>query len=292
MMRVSLSLLLVASSSAFTANVHTVRHLAPLHVGATWDWNNDESFYLQEQAESCASSDSCSLEDARVCLDNMIRIQSDCSSGSLVGSKVCEDVSDAAAIVGSLREKIDTQSKRMSAIMAGTTAINISLGLVFLAVCMTGLTYNDPNVASFTAQEWWWSIRDGYLPMMLKEYYQSGGLATAQSEATPFTMQEVVWAVKGGYLDTLAAHYFRNGGLAMEEQLVASAPFTPQEWFSALQGGYLDQILSQTFMNGGLTDVASDMDTPLPVTPQELVWAAQGNYLDTLTKSYIQNGGI
>jgi hypothetical protein len=115
MMRVSLSLLLLSSSSAFTANVRTVRRLAPLHVGATWDWKNDandESFFLQ-QAQSCASSDSCSLEHAQVCLDNMIRIQSGCSSGSLVGSEVCEDVYDAASIVGNLREKIDTQSKRM-----------------------------------------------------------------------------------------------------------------------------------------------------------------------------------
>jgi hypothetical protein len=179
-----------------------------------------------------------------------------------------------------------------SAIMAGTTAMTISLVLVFLAVGMTGLTYNDPNVAPFTVQELWWSIRDGYLPLMLKEYYQNGGLATAPSEATPFTMQEVVWAVKGGYLDQMAAHYFRNGGLAMDEQLVSSAPFTPQEWLFSIQGGYLDQILSQTFMNGGLTDVACDMDTPLPLTPQELVWAAKGNYLDALTKSYIHNGGM
>lgn len=114
MMRVSLSLLLVASSSAFTANVHTVRRLAALHVGTSWDWKNDNdvSFFLR-QAQSCVSSDSCSLEHAQVCLDNMIRIQSGCSSGSLVGSEVCEDVYDAASIVGNLREKIDTQSKRM-----------------------------------------------------------------------------------------------------------------------------------------------------------------------------------
>jgi hypothetical protein len=114
MMRVSLFLLLVASSSAFTANVRTVRRLATLHVGASWDWKNDNdvSFFLQ-QAQSCVSSDSCSLEDAQVCLDNMIRIQSGCASGSLVGSEVCEDVYDAAAIVGNLRKKIETQSKRM-----------------------------------------------------------------------------------------------------------------------------------------------------------------------------------
>jgi hypothetical protein len=193
--------------------------------------------------------------------------------------------------------KLESNSAKISitfcsAIMAGTTAVTISLVLVFLAVCMTGLIYNDPNVAPFTVQEWWWSIRDGYLPLMLKEYYENGGLATAQSEATAFTMQEVVWAVKGGYLDQMAAHYFRNGGLAMDEQLVSSAPFTPQEWLFAIKGGYLDQILSQTFRNGGLTDVAYDVDTPAPLTPQELVWAAQGNYLDALIKSYIHNGGM
>lgn len=113
-MRVSLSFLLVATSSAFTANVHSVGRIAPLHVGATLDWknNNDESFLMQK-AESCVNSDSCSLEDAQGLLDNVIRIQSACSSGSLLGSEVCEEVYDAAAIVANLRAKIDRQSQKM-----------------------------------------------------------------------------------------------------------------------------------------------------------------------------------
>eukprot|EP00980_Cylindrotheca_fusiformis_P028693 scaffold22638_cov138-Cylindrotheca_fusiformis.AAC.5 len=295
MLRLPLSLLLVASSSAFTTNVQSVARLSPLHIGATWDWNieGDESF-LMKQAQSCVNSDACSLEESQECLENVIRVQSACSSGSLLGSEVCDDVDDVASLVATLRERIDRQVQRMRVMKAGSTAISVSLAMVALTVCATGLIHNDPAVAPFTLQEWWWSIRDGYFPLMIKEYYENGGLATAQSEATPFTMQEVWWAVKGGFFNDMAAHYFRNGGLGLagDEQMASSAPFTSQEWLFAAQGGYLDHILSQTFVNGGLADLSADIDPVLPLTPQELVWAAQGNYLNELVKSYIEKGGL
>lgn len=102
-------LLLIASASSFAPNVQTVHRLAPLNVGATFD---DESFWMQ-QAQSCASSDSCSLEENKSCLENVIRIQSACSAGALLGDKVCEDVTSAAEIVANLRSKIDKQSQRL-----------------------------------------------------------------------------------------------------------------------------------------------------------------------------------
>lgn len=115
-MRIVLSIFLVAgSSSAFTTNVQQRPTTLPLHVGVALDWNSqqeDESFLMQWASE-CADSESCSLEDAKFCLDNVIRIQSGCSSGSLVGNSVCDDVVVAAGIVANLREKIDRETKRL-----------------------------------------------------------------------------------------------------------------------------------------------------------------------------------
>jgi hypothetical protein len=98
-------LLLVASASSFAPNVQTVHRLAPLNVGATYDGE------WMEHAQSCADSDSCSLEENKLCLENVLRIQSACSAGSLLGDKVCDDVTSAAEIVANLRSKIDKQSK-------------------------------------------------------------------------------------------------------------------------------------------------------------------------------------
>ena len=119
MMRIILSLFLVAgSSSAFTTTVQQQRPTTlPLHVGVALDWNSqqqeDDESFLMQWASECADSESCSLEDAKFCLDNVIRIQSGCSSGSLVGNTVCDDVVVAAGIVANLREKIDRETKRL-----------------------------------------------------------------------------------------------------------------------------------------------------------------------------------
>ena len=112
MTRLYLPLLLVASASAFsTPSQKTIIHprLAPLNVGAIHD--SYESYWM-EHAESCADSDSCSLEENKLCLDKVLQIQSGCSAESL-GDKVCEDVISAAEIVSNLRSKIDKQSQQL-----------------------------------------------------------------------------------------------------------------------------------------------------------------------------------
>lgn len=184
---------------------------------------------------------------------------------------------------------ISMYSVDLSAMMTGSMVVNVSVLFGLFAVITTAGIFADPNMAPFTPQEVWWSIRDGYFPLMLKEYYQNGGLAGASLEATPFTLQEFVWAIQGGYLDTFLWQLFQHGGLPIDDSLISSTPFTPQEWSFAAKDGYLPQILSQTFLNGGLEDVES---STLPVTPQEWIWAAQGNYLGDLVKSVLQNGGL
>lgn len=75
-------------------------------------WNEqdlDESF-LMKRAEACAHSDSCSLQEARKALDDVLRVQSGCLSGTVLGS-VCENVDIACEIVAELRQKIEQKSK-------------------------------------------------------------------------------------------------------------------------------------------------------------------------------------
>ena len=79
----------------------------PLHVGIAWDWKDqdlDETFLMQ-RAQACADSDSCSLDDARICLDDVLHIQSGCVSGVVAGN-VCDNVDGVAEVVAKLRQKI------------------------------------------------------------------------------------------------------------------------------------------------------------------------------------------
>lgn len=285
-MRVTLLSLLVASSSAFTTNMQSISRVAPLNVAATMDW--DDEAFLMQYAQDCASSGSCSLEDYEACLNNVIRIQSGCSSGSLVGSDVC-DVDGAVELVANLREKIAKETERLSLVTIGTSIFNLGLVGLFLAASISAMSLNNPDVAPITMQEWWWAVRDGYLPLMLREYYTNGGLAGAANDVAPFTMQEIWWSIRDGYLPTLLREYYTNGGLASDE-LASTVPFTPQEWSFAMQGGYLDRMIAQTVTDGGLSDV-TDVDT-LPLTPQEWVWATQGGFLDTIGKAYVEKGGL
>ena len=83
------------------------------NVGATIEWNPqhvDENL-LMERAEVCAHSDSCSLEEVKIALDDVIHVQSGCVSGTVLGS-VCENVDTAAEIVARLREKIAVKTKQ------------------------------------------------------------------------------------------------------------------------------------------------------------------------------------
>jgi hypothetical protein len=76
------------------------------------DWNDqdlDETFLMQ-RAEACASSDSCSLQDARTCLDDVLHVQSGCLGKTVLGS-VCENVDAAAELVANLRQKIQQKTR-------------------------------------------------------------------------------------------------------------------------------------------------------------------------------------
>lgn len=82
-------------------------------VGAAIEWSPDEEdeAYLMSRAVECANSESCSLEDARMYLDDVIRIQSGCVTGTVLGD-VCESVDTAAEVVANLRQKIQEKAKQ------------------------------------------------------------------------------------------------------------------------------------------------------------------------------------
>lgn len=94
------------------------REITRLNVGFSPDWNDEwnseeDAMIIMSRAQICSESDSCSLEDAKLYLDNVLRIQSGCASGDLVGNAVCENVDRVAEVVANLREKIQLETKRL-----------------------------------------------------------------------------------------------------------------------------------------------------------------------------------
>eukprot|EP00429_Kryptoperidinium_foliaceum_P021136 CAMPEP_0176144282 /NCGR_PEP_ID=MMETSP0120_2-20121206/73457_1 /TAXON_ID=160619 /ORGANISM="Kryptoperidinium foliaceum, Strain CCMP 1326" /LENGTH=336 /DNA_ID=CAMNT_0017480647 /DNA_START=70 /DNA_END=1082 /DNA_ORIENTATION=- len=312
----------VVSSSSTTRIV-----VGPLNVGAVMDWNEsdlDESFLMQ-RAEAYANSAQASLEELRTALDDVIHVQSGCVSGSVLGD-VCDNVGAAAELVANLRQKIQQKSKEVAKYSITTKKnkacrfccwcshylllsvcfslkchedchefATISLAAMALAALASGLSAAHVDASPFTPQEVWWSIRDGYFPDLLSQYFRHGGLATLdyESETTPFVMQEWWWALKGGYLNNMVNQYFQNGGLATAEGFRPDAThFTANEWLSAANGGYVNQMMSENFKNGGLA-IAERMDVEsLAVTPREVFWAVRDGYCSDLVSHVVRNGGV
>lgn len=105
----------LTTSAAFTVSktpqIHSVKSL---NVATSLDhWEQYDENLLLEQAQICADSDTCSLEEAQKYLDNIIQMESDCASGALLGSEICNNVEATVDVVVGLREKISRESQRL-----------------------------------------------------------------------------------------------------------------------------------------------------------------------------------
>lgn len=299
--------LLAVSTTAFTtpAAVSRQRQQQPSVTTTTsrkaiaLDWEQDDDAFLLMRAMDCADSDSCSLDEAEHYLESILHAESGCASGALIGSNICDNVSDAAEAVANLRLKIERESKRLLAVNASASVVNAALALAIVSAVVAGSTHVNPGVEPFTPQEIWWSIRDGYFPLMVQSYFRDGGLATIDysPETTPFALQEWYWSIRDGYFFTMVEHYFRHGGLSAGTEVAsvgggfASVPFTPQEISWAIKGGYLDKVVSDVVQTGGLSGVESGSDV-VPFTGQEIFWAAKYGYLQEMADAYFRNGGL
>lgn len=238
---------------------------------------------LLNSASMCAHSESCSLENAEYYLQEIVHIQSGCAAGTLAGNAVCDDVLGVSEVVADLRQKIGEGAKRevrtfwdqrqeemeilAAASMEGGPAVALKAPLkpAFLALAalyaIAIITVFQPatmdassgGVVPFTAQEVWWSVRDGFVGDLANHLFRNGGLAvsyddTAVSAVVGNTLspQELMWSIRDGYAEnTIFASNAVGGG-------VQSEPFTPQEVWWAIQHGYSYDMIAHWAQNGGL----------------------------------------
>ena len=67
-----------------------------------------EAQYLMAKAKECAYNDSCSIEESREHLHDVLNIQVACASGAVAGQDVCDDQQEVAEIVALLRQHTQT----------------------------------------------------------------------------------------------------------------------------------------------------------------------------------------
>ena len=110
------------------------RHLGPLHVSFSPGVLGEEYYHhygsqeeaksLMERANECAHSDSCSVEDALMYLQDVIHVQSDCVTGTLVGKDLCENQDVVADVVAHLREKVAREGQSAVGVSAISNKVN------------------------------------------------------------------------------------------------------------------------------------------------------------------------
>lgn len=225
----------------------------------------DEAMVMMMRANNCAKSDTCSIEEAEEYLNEMLHIQSSCASGSLSSDLICEDVAFPSEVIAGLRQKIQNQvemSNQGSAIKLGLNPVFLAVLVLYISSGLLSIAHNNPD--AFTAQEWMYAAKGGYLDDLVSQYIKYGGLSPMTSvmdgaEAAtpmvlPMTPQEWWWSLRDGYLGNMISEFQTHGGFlsTVDEGEGVATPFTTQEWSSAVKDGYLSDMIEHYMRNGGL----------------------------------------
>eukprot|EP00980_Cylindrotheca_fusiformis_P004948 scaffold1051_cov119-Cylindrotheca_fusiformis.AAC.23 len=183
-----LGVLLFASSSAFAFHnpipptIHRPT-TTPLGVGTSAIETESDARLILMRARECAYGDAsdCSVEDCEILLREMIRVQSGCVAGTLVGHDLCDEQDIAADIVAHLREKVKhhrvTAAKQKTKSVVPMVATELSLGALMLVVAIFWSTLDiteHQGVSPMTMQEWWSAVRGGHIGDAVMQQIENG----------------------------------------------------------------------------------------------------------------------
>jgi hypothetical protein len=213
---------LLGTSSAFSARsvAAPISTKTQLHASAGAFMSESEAAYMMAKARECAYSDSCSIEESREHLHDILNIQVACASGAVGSADLCEgDQQAVAEVVARLRAHTEGNrhglTTRQQMWFGALPMTFLALTTLSMLLVNTGHVNGSPDVVPFTLEEIGWAIKGGYLDDVAKEFMKHGGyfVGAEGKDAVPFTSKELVMAIQGGYLDDFIGHYFRNGGL-------------------------------------------------------------------------------
>lgn len=67
---------------------------------------------MMMKANTCAHSETCSIDEAEEYLNEILHLQSNCASGSLNSEQICDDVDFPSEVIAGLRQKIQQAKVR------------------------------------------------------------------------------------------------------------------------------------------------------------------------------------
>lgn len=274
---------LIKSSSRKSSSTTSSSSLFALNIGFGYNDDSEDfatDIYLMNRAQACVDSDSCSLEEAQTFLHGILLQQKECIDGGVLSTKaaICDNINVTADLVANLREKIETERQRRALTKPAVHMFNLMFGIYVVSTIIHGFAA-VPNV-----------------PVDLPLYTDYSSLEEASSRGvTPFLPQEWFWAVRDGYLPSIMTEWFKNGGLVVDTSAfdTKAVTFTPQEWIWSIQNGSFGNILQENMKYGGLVvDTSFDGTDTIPMTSQEVLWSIRDGYAGTALKHVFRNGGV
>lgn len=226
--------------------------------------NEDDAMMMMMRANTCAHTETCSIDEAEEYLNEMLHLQSNCASGSLSSEQICENVTFPSEVIAGLREKINEAkvSNEVGSFTVGLNPVFLAVFAVYVSSGLFSLAHNNPD--TFTMQEWMYAVQGGYLDDLVSQYLKYGGLSPLDSVSADgsvvltMTPQEWLWSIRDGYFFNMVSEYQNNGGLmsfvedGTDVDLLQSTPFTTSEWGNAMKDGYLTNMVDHYMRNGGL----------------------------------------
>eukprot|EP00816_Leptocylindrus_hargravesii_P007462 CAMPEP_0196809674 /NCGR_PEP_ID=MMETSP1362-20130617/9584_1 /TAXON_ID=163516 /ORGANISM="Leptocylindrus danicus, Strain CCMP1856" /LENGTH=186 /DNA_ID=CAMNT_0042184431 /DNA_START=74 /DNA_END=634 /DNA_ORIENTATION=- len=173
----------ITTSQAFVPTSRGAAFSASHVLKANADDNAGEDVkWLVHEADICAHSESCSLEDAEVYYSKLSSVS---NSGAV--SLEAADAVFLSQVLADLKLKLDSS----------TVAIQDQVAM------------QKERALSGNAM----LIGSPLLLLGLASIYASVMIAKSGGEVVPFELQEWKMAAEGGYLNTMIEHFLRNGGL-------------------------------------------------------------------------------
>eukprot|EP00545_Synedropsis_sp_CCMP1620_P012335 CAMPEP_0119013316 /NCGR_PEP_ID=MMETSP1176-20130426/8382_1 /TAXON_ID=265551 /ORGANISM="Synedropsis recta cf, Strain CCMP1620" /LENGTH=173 /DNA_ID=CAMNT_0006966403 /DNA_START=114 /DNA_END=635 /DNA_ORIENTATION=+ len=117
-------------------------------------------------ASDCSMSESCSVEEAEQYMHKI-------SMSSELDAKLAENKYLTEFVVGQLQDKIE--KKTLAAQTVGPEIIMAGVAVLAFAKIMT-TNFGGDDTVGMTLQEWYWSIKGGYFPLMCYHFIKDGGL--------------------------------------------------------------------------------------------------------------------
>mmetsp|Transcript_10962 Transcript_10962/g.16143 ORF Transcript_10962/g.16143 Transcript_10962/m.16143 type:complete len:194 (-) Transcript_10962:67-648(-) len=146
---------------------------------------NINAILLLHQAVDCSLTDSCPVEEAEMYINEIKEAQSMCLVDTPAQGDFCSNQDIVSDVISRLNQKINPANTAVASSDQRKSITNSILDVVaafFVAILMmvatsVAMSSQSSGITGFTAEEWWWAVRDGYFPLMVIEYIKHGGLA-------------------------------------------------------------------------------------------------------------------